>query len=201
MQKILIMLCFVPIFSFASTKFDKKVDECKSISNSEQRLGCYDTLFERTIERKVDDKNMGNWLVVEDVSPIDDSKSVYLYLYADSNITTRFKTRETPYLVIRCRENKTELYIEFKTYIGMYGIYPTTRIDSQKAISNQKWGISTDYKAIFYSGKTISFIKGLLNKNQLFIQITPFSENPVNTTFTLTGLNEAIKPLRSACGW
>ncbi|EEK2974700.1 hypothetical protein P700_16170 [Salmonella enterica subsp. enterica serovar Newport str. CVM75_1280] len=74
------------------------------------------------------------------------------------------------------------------------------RIDKQKAV-NKTWLISTDTKAVFYNGKVIDFIKRLESGQKLFAQITPYNESPVNTTFNLSGLSEAIKPLQESCGW
>ncbi|WP_439090421.1 type VI secretion system-associated protein TagO [Serratia bockelmannii] len=95
---------------------------------------------------------------------------------------------------------KTELFINWETFLGIDGTRVLTRIDSQKAV-NRTWQISTDNKATFYSGQTISFIKELMKSKKMFVQITPYGENPAQTTFDLSGLSTAIKPLREACKW
>ncbi|EIA1333958.1 hypothetical protein K6675_004653 [Vibrio parahaemolyticus] len=43
--------------------------------------------------------------------------------------------------------------------------------------------------------------KNLCSIEQLLTQITPYSESPVMATFDVSGLSEAIKPLRKACHW
>lgn len=205
MKKILLLIFLVPVI--ANANIDAKVDTCKSMTDSNQRLSCYDNLFERKIKSKSDEKTTGKWVVEEEISPIDDSKTVTLMLNADSPIQVRY-TKSTPYLVIRCKENKTEMYIGFNTFLGSNTIYPTTRIDSEKAVSDMKWSISTNHKAMFYDGsnykgyvKVTDYIKKLQTKNKYFVQVTPYSENTVNTTFTIIGLDKAIEPLREACGW
>jgi len=128
---------------------------------------------------------------------------VYLELIADSPISSGYK-KSIPSLHIRCKEKQTDFFIDFDVFLGSDSITPTTRIDSEKAIKNLIWALSTDHNAMFYNGsskKVIAFIKSLINKNKLFVQVTPYSESPVNTTFDLTGLDEAIKPLRAACNW
>jgi type VI secretion system protein VasI len=207
MKKTLFILSIFPFLALANDSLDKKIDTCKSMTDSKQRLSCYDSLFERKVEVKSDENNMGKWVVTEDVSPIDDSKTVMLTLDADTPIQVRYGEK-TPYLVIRCKEKITEMYIGFDTFLGSNTIYPTTRIDSEKAVSNMKWSIATNHSSMFYhssnnktSVKITDFLKNLQTKNKYFVQVTPYSENPVNTTFTITGLDEAIKPLRAACGW
>lgn len=207
MKRIFFVLLF-PImftnFAFAENPIQSKVDSCKSISDKDQRLACYDAVFD--VKSNVDvtnSNNKGKWLVSDKISPIDDSKSVYLELIADSPISSGYK-KSIPSLHIRCKEKQTDFFIDFDVFLGSDSITPTTRIDSEKAIKNLIWALSTDHNAMFYNGsskKVIAFIKSLINKNKLFVQVTPYSESPVNTTFDLTGLDEAIKPLRAACNW
>ncbi|WP_392562486.1 type VI secretion system-associated protein TagO [Orbus sturtevantii] len=208
-KKILISLLFLAGYAFSSNnELSTKINFCKNIKEKESRLTCYDVLFETKAEVKVTSNDTGKWKIQEDASPIDDSKTVVLMLNADAPIQVRYD-HTTPYLVIRCKENKTVLYVGFGTFLGSDRITPITRVDTEKAVSNITWSISTDHEAMFYDGawggpgvkKTTDFIKELSDKNKYFIQVTPYSESPVNTTFTLTGLDEAIKPLRAACGW
>ncbi len=49
--------------------------------------------------------------------------------------------------------------------------------------------------------KSIPIIKTMFGKSQLIIRMTPHSQSPVTATFDISGLDEAIKPLRKACGW
>ncbi|WP_455428303.1 hypothetical protein [Dryocola sp. LX212] len=35
----------------------------------------------------------------------------------------------------------------------------------------------------------------------MYVQITPYNESPVQTTFDLAGLSEALMPLQKACAW
>lgn len=207
MRKTLFVLFVFPFLAIANDGFEKKIELCKSMADSTQRLSCYDNLFERKIESKSDEKITGKWVIKEEISPIDDSKTVTIILEADTPIQTRYN-KSTPYLVIRCQENETEMYIGFNTFLGSNAIYPTTRIDSEKAVSDVKWDISNSNKAMFYNGsnnkqyvKVTDFLKKLQTKNKFFVQVIPYSENAVNTTFTIKGLDEAIKPLRSACNW
>lgn len=204
MRKTLFTLIALPFLALANDQLEKEIDSCKSLTDSTQRLACYDKIFEKKTESSIDKNAMGKWFVQQGVSPVDDSKSVTIRLNADRPINARYNLI-TPHLYIRCKENVTELYIDFDTFLRSNDLTPITRIDSEKAVSNRRWNISNDHKAIFYpstrSKKTTDFIKDLIGKNKLFIQVTPYGESAVNTTFTLTGLDEAIKPLRETCGW
>lgn len=207
MKKILLILVLFSYLALADEEVEKKIAVCQSVTDPQQRLSCYDTLFQRKTELKANDSPTGNWLVKENVSPIDDSKTITLILDADQPIEARY-AQKIPKLIVRCKAAETELYIYFDVFLGSNTLYPITRIDTEKAVSDMKWDISTNHKAIFYNGNTaknyvtvIDFLTKLQTKNKYFIQITPYGESPVHTTFTLTGLSEAMKPFKDDCGW
>lgn len=203
-KKLLVLL--LPIiftdFAFAESLSISTIGSCKSINDNEQRLACYDAAFEVNTS-VVETNSKSKWVIIEDVSPIDDSKTVRLSLKSDSPIKSDF-SQVIPTLNIQCKERETDFYINFNIFLSTHDIKPITRIDSDKAVNGVEWYISTDYKALFYPGsqkKINEFIKTLKDKKKFFIQVTPFSKGSVNTTFDLTGLDEAIKPVREACNW
>lgn len=142
----------------------------------------------------------GNWKVDIKTSPIDDSKNVVISVNGNDSFRSSFGNVINPTLYIACRENKTELFIDWDVYLGLSETSMIHRIDKQKAIKRE-WSISTNTKAVFYDGNVIDFIRKLQNGNQLFAQITPYGESPVSTTFNLNGLSEVIKPLQESCNW
>ena len=75
-----------------------------------------------------------------------------------------------------------------------------TRVGDEQALERE-WNLSTDGQATFFPDNDIVFIKQLLEVDRLVAQVTPFLESPVTLVLDLTGLNNAIKPLREACGW
>ncbi|WP_334327200.1 type VI secretion system-associated protein TagO [Gilliamella apicola] len=203
-KKLLVLL--LPIiftnFAFAESLSISTIGSCKSINDNEQRLACYDAAFEVNTS-VVETNSKSKWVITEEVSPIDDSKTVMLSLKSESPIKSDF-SQVIPTLNIQCKERETDFYINFNIFLSTHDIKPITRIDSDKAVNGVEWYISTDYKALFYPGsqkKINEFIKTLKDKKKLFIQVTPFSKGSVNTTFDLTGLDEAIKPVREACNW
>ena len=203
-KKLLVLL--LPIiftdFAFAKSLSISTIGSCKSINDNEQRLACYDAAFEVNTS-VVETNSKSKWVITEDVSPIDDSKTVMLSLKSDSPIKSDF-SQVIPTLNIQCKERETDFYINFNIFLSTNDIKPITRIDSDKAVTDVEWTISTDYKGLFYPGsqkKIQEFIKTLKDKKKFFIQVTPFSKGSVNTTFDLTGLDEAIKPVREACNW
>ncbi|EAQ9981460.1 type VI secretion protein [Salmonella enterica] len=187
-------------------KFESR-DQCRYEAWKEKRLTCYDYFFPPTFTdaqvKKNSDKvsgDVGDWKANITTSPIDDSKNVVISIDGNDSFRDPFGQMTIPTLYVACRENKTELFINWGVYLGLDKTTMIHRIDKQKAV-NKVWSISTDTKAVFYDGKVIDFIKKLESGHKLFTQITPYNESPVSTTFNLSGLSEVIKPLQESCGW
>lgn len=179
---------------------------CQSETNGTKRLACYDEIFPQEITKKSDiteDKpaeNTGKWMSHITTSPVDDSKNVLLMLSSNNSVVTQFGERVTPEIFITCREKKTEVFINWDMYLGLDETSMLYRLDKQKAVE-RSWSISTDTKAVFYTGRNIDFIRTLMKADKMFVKITPYNANPESATFDLSGLDVAIKPLQQACSW
>lgn len=184
----------------------EKLIECRSEINGTKRLACYDKLFPQDIKEEVAPaavepaQNPGKWLTHITTSPVDDSKNVVLMLPSNDSIRTPYGETVTPTIFVACREKKTEVFINWDVYLGLEETSMLYRFDKQKAVE-RSWSISTDTKAVFYSGRDIDFVKAMTKADKMFARITPYNESPVSVTFDLAGLNSALKPLQQACGW
>lgn len=168
----------------------------------QQKMAKKDTVStpENTEQRKVAGFLTGQaWYVKTHKSAIDDSTNVTLSRQAFNGFTDAFGPSIVPTLVIRCHENKTDVIVNWKTYLGLDSTRMTTRLDTEKA-QTKTWSISSDNKAVF-ARSPIGFVKGMLDNSVMLVRITPYGENPETVEFGLNGLKEDIKPLREACGW
>lgn len=139
----------------------------------------------------------GPWLVSEDTNPLDDSPVVTLINTASEG---RARFGDAPTLVLRCRENTTEAYINWSDYLGSDGPVVSYRIGDGK-MQRQRWSLSTDSRATFYPGSHIGFIKELVGANRFVARVTPYGESPVTAVFELSGLPEHVQKLQRACHW
>lgn len=171
-------------------------NDCASISDDEERLTCYDQLNTPTVKKQEGDT--GKWVKSERISPIDDSPTVVLSLDSPDEVRSRLLSGR-PTLVVRCKENKTEAYINWRTFITTGTTEITFRADKEKA-KKETWLVSSNNKATF-SPMPIPLIKDLLGKSSLIVQVTPFSDNTYTVNFDIKGLDNAITPVREACGW
>ncbi len=145
----------------------------------------------------------GKWQLSVDRSSFDDSKTVVLRLEAEREIIG-WARRERPTLILRCKEAAVDLYI----VVGMSAAVElgkpdqaTIRIrlgkDAPQMLLTDE---STSGDALFFPDSK-SWIDRLSRYDEMVFGFTPFNAAPVETTFDLRGLTEAIKPLKEACKW
>ena len=108
-------------------------------------------------------------------------------------------------LWVRCHEDTTALIISGDCHLasGFQGYGEVTmRTDDDKA-TTRSFEASTDNSALglWTGGRSISVIQSMFGEERLVVRLTPFSMSPIEATFEIAGLEEAVKPLREECGW
>lgn len=186
---------------FAYAETDAALSKCASMENSVSRLVCFDDLAKErgaapTAVSTTSD-GAGKWRTSTDTDPLTD-KSVYFAMLLSDSGESRFNRK--PLLVVRCKDNKTELYITWHDFLGTNSIATTYRIDKDAA-QQSKWSLSTDKKAAFFPGSPIQMLKRLSESTSFVANVTPYNESPVTAVFDTTGANKALSDLRKGCGW
>jgi len=198
---LLVITAALSVVASTCEELEQEIARCAVIDGDLERLECYDRLaqslgLDRAQLVPTAVEGTGKWQVSVKTNPLDDTTTVTLVLLADSGTST-WGNRVA--LVLRCKSNKTEAYINWHDYLGSEARV-IWRIGDEDA-RTAKWGLSTDSEATFYPYDDIAFIRQLLNADRLVAQVTPYAENPVTAVFDLTGLTSAIRPLQDACGW
>ncbi len=201
MKKVIFLLVAMVMVSFPQSSFGEdtkyQLELCSKIENNIKRLQCYDDLVGKN--QSTAHSSIGHWSVRTENSKFTDTKTIYIHTNALEEIHDRYNNQVTPYLFFRCEDNKTEAFIGWEMFIGTGSTNVTYRIDKEK-VKNVTWNTSTDNKAVFIS-KPINFIKSLMDKQNLIVEIIPYGENRRMVEFNVTGLREAIQPLQEACNW
>ena len=127
---------------------------------------------------------------------MDDKKSFYLSLDADTPVASGYKSG-TPSLLIRYKEKEFSCFINYGFFLGTESTEVTHRLDQGQPVTRD-WSISTDHEAIFAPGDEKAFVGTLMRASTMVVRLTPFSESPVTTTFDLRGLKDAMNPIIEA---
>ncbi len=180
--------------------------ECASQKDDAKRLLCYDLIFKMTTETQPPGDTPGAWRMSTDVSKIDDSKSVFLSVEAEETVNCGWNRGGPITLLVRCKENTTALvfltgcHMTSSTYNDNGHV--TIRLDDEKA-QTLRMEESTNNRSLglWSGGRSIPVIKQMFGKKQMIARMRPFNENAFTVTFNISGLEEASKPLRNACGW
>jgi type VI secretion system protein VasI len=178
----------------------KELAECSSKDNSTQRLKCFDDLSKKynqaSISIDTTSKSKGAWITSTDTDPLTDKPIYFAQLDAIEG-KGRFGDKIT--LTIRCKNRKTEAYIDWATFLGTDEINVTSRVDKSSAAKNS-WSISTNNKATFMPQAAMS-LKKFVNSTGFVVNLTPYNENPITAVFDITGAEEAFSEIRQECKW
>ncbi len=158
----LVVFCATSAFS-ETMPFEKCIATCAAIEGDLSRLECFDDLayelgIVRPINVSTDIEGTGKWEIIEEINPIDDSRSVKLYLISDSGTST---WGDPIILILRCLSNQTEVFIRWNDYLGDR-VRVVTRLGKESS-TEKRWLISTDGLSTFYPESGVDFIRRLIS--------------------------------------
>lgn len=188
------------------------ISECHKVESSLERLDCYDKNTGRqNAPVKVPDSlreklAKGLWSVEISKSKLTDEETVVLSLPSINFVSCKWKEDAPVALVLRCQENTTVAYFSTQCHMasGEYSTWGRVewRVDDQKPIkSNMDQSTDNSALGLWSGGRSIPFIKRLLNGKHLVARMTPYGDNAITPEFNISGLENAINPLRKACHW
>lgn len=193
-------LCFAVLPHSASAQVPtSEVAECAAKEGDLERLECFDQLarshsLDGPQRNPVNTQGNGKWQVGSQTNPIDDSTTVTLILQAESGMG---RYGDPVAMVIRCRSGKTDMYINWRSYMAD-GTRVTARIGDARA-ETETWSTSSSNEATF-KPSPIPFVRRMMATSSFVAQATPYGENAITAIFDISGLEEAIQPLREVCG-
>lgn len=182
----------------ADTVSLSSIERCAAIGEDGPRLKCYDQVakaHDLSISEPAPSAVTGKWILDRKVDPIDDTKTIHIFLTADAGNS---KYGKPIMLMAQCDSEKTELLIDWQIYLGSVASV-TLRIGDNEA-KTSRWTVSSDKQKSF-NKSPIDTLKEMLTAEQMVAQVTPFNQKPSTAVFNIAGLEEAIKPLREACAW
>jgi hypothetical protein len=147
------------------------------------------------------------WVVKEETSPMDSSKTVILTLKAENTIPS-VTGQSRPSLIIRCKEGKTETYVSTGVPASVEedidggpaaDHHIRLRFDENPPIPD-RWVESTNHGGLFATDG-VSSAKQMAGAQKLTFEFTPFDANPAMIQFDLKGLASQLPTVANACNW
>ena len=142
------------------------------------------------------------WKQQTEVSPLDDSKTIYFDLEADEAIQGPGGRIVTPVLSFVCAQGKLEAYVTTGVPVapGRRRDFAVARIRFDKGEAEDVRMVrSTQDDALFFQ-KPISLVARILNNEEIVFGFTPAGLGLAVTTFRLFGLRAELHPFRAECG-
>lgn len=187
--------------------------KCRLATVDAVRLACFDRVTDPANASKPAQENVSSpaasasaWLALTETSSMTDDTNHFVSVQSESFQQCRQYGNTGPItLTARCLEDTTAIMIHGDCHLasGFSGYGEVTwRTDEDKPTTRQ-FEASTDSSALgLWSGRqSIPAIKELFGKERLVVRFMPFGMSPVEATFDISGLEEAIGPLREECGW
>lgn len=143
------------------------------------------------VSRNVPVVENGKCKLRQDKSEIDDTPIVTITCEANEH----YRYNDPARLVVRYKEGRKDIYVNFCEYLGGDPIDVTFRFDSQTA-ETTKWSLSTDGRAAFFPSDISRFVTRLSCSDKLVIRATPYSESPRTYTFDISNFRSLVGPVR-----
>lgn len=197
------------------------VRACRFINTDAVRLACFDKATDPAaqdadpaddseeqpaVDAEASTAPVSKWSSRQEKSVMTDQTSHFLTVRSTDYVQcSQFGNSAPLTLWARCMEDTTALIISGDCHLASgfdgYGEV-MMRTDDDKAVT-RSFEASTDNSALglWTGGRAIPVLESMFGKERLVVRLTPFSMSPIEATFDIAGLEEAIKPLREECGW
>lgn len=189
-----------PSAKAASSRDANALASCATETNAVKRLACFDTFAKANglAPETTDTSNtaVGKWRTSTDADPLTDKAVHYAMLTADEG-SGRYGDSIT--MMVRCQNTRTEVFINWNTFLGTEGLRVTSRIDKNPAVTGS-WTISTDHKASFMP-QVAATLKKFEGASSFVVNLTPYSESPITAIFDISNSSDAFKDIRRDCKW
>lgn len=150
--------------------------------------------YEKAIDSLIAEIEPVTWVETEEIDPITRQVTRVVGRLANAD-----DPANAPSLHIRCKNNRTQLFVNWRTYVGT-AARVVSRIDDQ-IIGERGWEVSTDNTTTFYPESPIPTIKRLIESDRYAIRARNMSGDEFTAVFELEGISDAVTSIRELCNW
>jgi len=166
---------------------------CLALEADSERLACYDEAARAS-----------GWELQREPGR-NGKENVWLTVYSSQPIPLRLGGKGVAALTLRCLDGTPSAYLSFSdhVFISEQRLGNITYILDELAPKTIPMWESTgnDLLGLWDANRSLQFIRALFGQRNVNVQVTPVGEQPLSADFNISGLETAIAPLRTACGW
>lgn len=168
---------------------------CAAIANETARLSCYDRLVE-TMGVSAAGPEGTLWEVEFTVDPLTDARTARATLPALQG--TGADGRPIQLLFI-CAAGRTDAFLDWGYYLpGQREVLLRLDDDGPQPTF---WEPEANSTRARYRNEGDVLARILVPRRRLVARVAPPRRDPITAVFDLTGMDDAMTPLREACGW
>ena len=170
---------------------------CAAMADPESRLDCYDRLV-TTLGISAAGPGGELWTVeFPGGTPLTDERSARAMLPA---LEGRGCGRRPPVqFIVECREGQTSVLLDWAQPVGD-GNTIVIRLDADEP-QDTFWEMARNRTTARYRSDGAPLARAIAPHRRMVARVLPSGREPVTAIFDLTGMPEAMAPVRDACGW
>ncbi len=130
--------------------------------------------------------SLGNWQHIS----VDGTGAVLAILEARDARST---------LGVRCDNHRTHAFLAWDAAVGSTPRV-SYRLGAREPVE-QVWNTASDPAAAFVPERTVDVLRAAMLHDSLSATVTPAAGAPITAVFDLDGMENALRPIREACGW
>lgn len=128
------------------------------------------------------------------------NNNLYFINRSSDSFRGHFNTKHYPVIHVRCKDNITEVAIDFDTTMTCSGSMQVgIKIDDQEPYY-EKWNAATNCEALF-APQPIKLLKKIKDHKKMMIKFIPFQKSDINASFDLLGIQDVVVETSQACKW
>ncbi len=168
---------------------------CAAMANPDSRLDCYDRLV-ATLGISSAGPGGELWRVEFLVDPLTDERSARALLPA---LEGRGLDDVPVQFVVECRGGQTVVLLDWAQPVGD-GNTIVIRLDADEP-QDTFWEMARNRTVARYRSDGAPLARAIAPRRRMVARVAPSGREPVTAIFDLTGMPEAMEPVRDACGW
>lgn len=168
---------------------------CASMANTSSRLDCYDRLV-TTLGISPAGPGGELWTVEFLVDPLTDERSARAVLPA---LEGQGVDESPVQFIVECRSGRTGVLLDWGQPVGDGGTI-MLRLDSDEP-QETFWEMARNRTTAHYRSDGAPLVRAITPRRRMVARVAPSGREPVTAIFDLTGMPEAMAPVREACGW